>query len=350
MKLGAHLVWMAAGVLALSLPASTGHAGVGPVTVFHTDTDQARAVARRLSAELRANGFTAHDWPCPPTASPCAAPAEAVGPRVVIEAPPGEPVQARVEASGRSAGPFQLASDAADRMDAVGRFALELVTWVEVLDNPSTISRLASLSPAASVTATRESGQSVGRAPEGRRLHVGLGGLYAYDQNGFEGNGGGELSLAWDWAVGTQDQRWGLRLAAGASPLSKPISLDGMRVWRSPMTAAVLATTGRSPGRWTLEAHGGLGIELQRLRAVDIRLLGQPTVSRGRRFGPVAQAGLAVLRSLGEDRRGGRFSVGAEVRLVYSLPAQVVVVGDRRFGGSKAPAPGIAIIGRWTAR
>jgi hypothetical protein len=121
-----------------------------------------------------------------------------------------------------------------------------------------------------------------------------------------------------------------------------------MRVWRSPMTAAVLATTGRSPGRWTLEAHGGLGIELQRLR--DISLPGQPTVSRGRRFGPVAQAGLAVLLSLGDVRRGGRFSVGAVLRLVFSLAGLLVVVGVGRVGGIKAPTPCIAIVGRWTAR
>jgi hypothetical protein len=352
MKPGVHFVWMAAVVLALSLPVATVRAGAGPVAVFHNDTEQARSVARRLSAELRANGFTARDWPCPAgPATPCAVPAAGSGARVVIEALPGEPVHARVEASGRSAGPFQLDSDAADRVDAVGRFALELATWVDVLDNPSAISRLATLSPAAGVTATSGASDSGGRAPEGRRLHLGLGGLYAYDQTGFEGSGGGELSVAWDWAIGKQDQRLGLRLAAGASPLSRPISLDGIRVTRSPVTAAALATTARSPGRWTLEAHGGLGIELQRLTAVDIRLPGSPTVSRGRRVGPIAQAGLAVLCGLGDDQRDGRFSVGVELRMVYAMPSQVVVVGDRRFGGrASPPALGLAIIGRWTTR
>jgi hypothetical protein len=345
MRRAAHLLAITVGLMAAGVSAIAVAGDTRLVAVIHDDTAPARSLARRLSAELLASGFAAREWSCPASAATTCAAAAEPGPRVVIAAPPDATVQARVSAKGRSAGPFELASEAADRVDAVGRFAMELVTWVEVLENPSLIGGAPIAPPSLRAAAAAE---TTGRPVVGRRMHLGLGGLYAYDPN-FEGSGGGELSLAWDWAIGAMDQRWGLRLAAGASPLSKPISFNAIRVRRSPLTAMALATTARSPGRWTLEAHGGLGIELQRLTAEDLWRVGDKTVARESRFGPVAQAGLGILYDLGDQQ--DRFSVGAELRLVYSLPPQVVVVGERRFGGGSAPPTvGLAIIGRWTTR
>jgi hypothetical protein len=356
-------------VLGLPVPAPAAEPEVprpAPVAIVQTRAALAETAARRIAAELATRGYLGLPSACvpgpvPPAESPfrawqtCFDPATARGPRIAIAATAAE-VVAWIDVGGRTAGPFPCTAKAVRDPAELGRFASELVVWVESLltPTPAPSARVAApvqppalVPPPPETTAAAALTAAPPPAAKAPRPALSLGaGTVAYTSLAGLGAGvGPELSAALEWADSWWRlvDRWGVRATGWISAWGVPIEKDGVAIRRAPVIGLIQLTAAVRAGAWWLEGHLGGGADWTRLSAST----GAMPFKEESRAGFVAGVGLGLSRPL--VRKGGAvpLSVALSLSFLSQVPRQVVVIGEHRFGDSRAPTIGVGAALRW---